>query len=873
MLSSLKKVVFCCACATTTVITTGCGDVTIFPDTQAAAASTNQVSVGTIQGSNYGGHAPIVGSHIYLLQPGATGYGSLTKGLLNASYAGSYPTTLNSNDQFVPSLDSAGKPYYYETTDSLGAFNLTGDYTCTVGQPVFIVGYGGNPSYQGAGPNVFTVATEEDYNDGSGYWLTYTTTTPQLFYTGESVTVTGNTIGAGFNAVGTVLGTGKHYDGTSAPLTTTSFSFYFPYSAYPNGGLNIGNTTTPSFSPSDPGGATITATGTPTFNPAAVNIAMLGLCPSSGNFSTGASALKYVYMNEISTTAFAYAMNQYANWSATDQTGNDEFHIGAPNTVQAQVGIQNAAINAGNLYDIQGGSGVSTVYAGEGHLARATTPGGNGTVPQSTLDTLGNILAACVDSQNTYRSGSGTISTQCLTLDQYAQDNGVYDTTASTHYAFNIAQVALNIAHYPQGAGTGTTSSGVQTVTPGTATTARAFTTALFNLPTGNVPFTPNLAAAPNDFAVAIQWVTGAASSDVEIDASGNAWASAAGGTLTEITPSGTLTAYTGTLSTASTLGVAIDGVNGNIWVPATTGVYKYTAGTAAGTLVGTGNTTAAAGIVLDSSLNQYLTNLGDTGGLSSLTKQSATGVAAGGNFPVATGYVANSAGACANAIGWVALDTSNYLWTATSNNTYNAAPYVCRFDSLGNLQYSLAVPTGLATQAGGLGGGGGFGFPHGLATDAGNNAWFSEKNADRLYKITAGTTTANAGYTYLQLPGVLSAPRGVAVDGANTIWVASTGDLNANTGAKYATGLAQFSNADTVITPSYITGAAYTTTPTTSLGNAAIDPSGDVWAVQSQAQGSATAPTMVYEYIGLAAPTVTPIAAAKAASKVGVKP
>jgi hypothetical protein len=940
----------------------GCASDAIFPSSGAVVA-TPQAALPGIQGSNYGGHAPLVGAHVYVVQPGTTGYGSVVTGLLSAGGQAKYPTTQNgswtnsgfASDQFVPGTDASGKAFYGVTTDANGEFNITGDYSCTAGQPVFLIAYGGFPSYKGAGPNTFTIATEEDYNDGSGYWLTYTTTTAQLFYVGESVSVSGNTVGTGFNSSGTVVGVGKHYDGTAAPLTTTTFTMYFPYGA---SGLAITNTTTPSFPPSTLGTVSgVTVTATPTFNPAAVNMAMLGICPAaqtvatisgvpqgtssyqlSGisasdiaklvigqqivgpgvgpagnpttitaiNSSTGtitmaaldtgpgappyttsysytisastfgpssSTPINYVYMNEISTAAVAYSMNQYLNWSQNDQSNlNDEFHIGSPNNTQALTGIANAALTAGLLYDIQGSNIANANPDGDVHIARTATPSGTGTVPQTMLDTVGNILAACVDSANTYRLGTGTVSPQCKVLFQEAQDNGYVDTSATTHQAFNIAQAAFNIAHFPESLGTAITAcgctNGVQTYTAGNATTTTAYVTNLFNIPTGNVPFTPTMSTVPNDYSVAIQWNIGQTANNLEIDATGNAWAVAGVNGMYQITPTGTITNYTGTLTTTSKNlgGVAIDAVNGNIWANGVTGIYKYTAGTATGTLLGIGNSASGTSIAVDSSVNQYIGSGGATSGASGIAKQNSAGTAAGGNYPILFGYTANSAGACANAVGYVALDRSTNLWTATSNDIFNGLPTVCRFDSAGNLKYSLSVPTGVSGQAGG------FGYPHGLATDATDNAFFPDKNLDALYKVTAGTTTANTGYSSLVLHGQLNAPKGVAVDGANTIWVANTGNLAATTGAKYATGLVQFSDALTLLSPTYITGATYTTTPTTSLGSVAIDPSGNIWSVQAQIDGG-SAPTKVYEYVGLGAPTVTPIAAAKANNTVGVKP
>ena len=90
--------------------------------------------------------------------------------------------------------------------------------------------------------------------------------------------------------------------------------------------------------------------------------------------------MTYVVVNEVSTVAAAYAMAGFAT---------DALHVGSSGTALAQMGIANAFANAANLETI--GTGV----------ALATTPAGNGTVPQAEINTLANILAACVNSNGT----------------------------------------------------------------------------------------------------------------------------------------------------------------------------------------------------------------------------------------------------------------------------------------------------------------------------------------------------------------------------------------------------------------------------------------------------------------------------------------
>ena len=844
-----------------------------FPD---APVSGGVGQIGSISGSNYGGHAPLVGAHIYLVQPSTSSYGGVVSNLLttNGTYASTYPLVANgswptatsggnASDQFVPS------GFNGVTTDTTGQFNISGDYTCTAGVPVILIGYGGYPSFVPAttgGTNTFAVTNASTYNDGSaGVYLTYTVTTtsntPQLFYVGETVTVSGATGGAaGFNQTGVVLGsapvqTSNPGSPTTQSLSTTQFSIYVLYnstltSATPSG-LNSGNLGQ-------------SATAAPSFNPAATNMAVLGNCPSTGTFASGASQIRYIYMNEVSTAAAAYAFAGFTNTAQNGQSGYDEFHIGAP--ASNLVGLQNAAITAGNLYNIQGGNTATNNPDGDVHIARTTTPSGTGTVPQTQIDTIGNILAACVDSQNTYRLGLGTQSPQCKTLFQYAQDNGVYDTTASTHQAFNIAQAAFSLARFPQGNGTGTTAcacyGGAQTITSvPTSGTASTFTNGVYNVVSGNVPFTPQLSSAPSDYAIAIQWSdasanggtvtngvasggTAIATTDLAIDAQGNVWTPSTTYNLTggvfEFSPlTGLYTAYTAPLSQDNP-GIAID-TSGNAWVPGLTGAYKFTPGTAAGALVsavGGGSES----IALDGS-NVYLMQNGNTG-LERLVKESQAGVAAGGNFPVVAvgGNTVNTAAGCLYFGQYLTVDTAGNIWTASADqNDYTPDNSICEFTSAGVLQYSYNF-AGKYNQT----------LPHSIEVDAGNNAWVADKNNNLLEKFPAGMTTAQNGTGAVITSGSpLNLPKGIAVDGANSIWVTNQGG-----------GIVHYTDSNVALSGTKYTGGG----TTTDLIYGGVDPSGNVWA-------SATNEGQLVQFVGAATPTVTPIAYAKANSAVGGKP
>ena len=118
------------------------------------------------------------------------------------------------------------------------------------------------------------------------------------------------------------------------------------------------------------------------------------------------------------------------------------------------------------LYDIGGSNTACTGLGcdGETHIARATTLVGAGTVPQSLIDTLGNILANCVDSANTSVVAASE-SAQCSTLFADTLSAGTSGTRP-----IDTATAAIDMAHNPW-----------------------ANANALVSLPTGNAPFQPCL--------------------------------------------------------------------------------------------------------------------------------------------------------------------------------------------------------------------------------------------------------------------------------------------------------------------------------------------------------------------------------------------
>ncbi len=813
-----------------------------FPD----VGSQTQIQIGTIQGSNFGGHAPLVGAHVYLLQTSTSGYGTLATSQLSPTYTGTnYPTTENVSDPNIPTTGT-GTPWYYETTDSTGAFNITGDYTCTSGLPVYLYAYGGTPTTSGLSTGA--VASFSPVTAASaGSTLMFTSTTSPT--AGEQVVLSGFPSAYSYlNGQGGVV--------LSAGLTATTFEV---------GGLTGAGSLT--------AGTTYTAPGTvqlnSSFNPGVVNLLMLGVCPSSGSFSTGGTLfngstftpLNYVYVNEVSTVAAAYAMAGF---------GTDGLHIGtdtsnAPTlTAPGIIGIQNAAMNAGNLYDIQG-LYLSTVAVGEGHIANPTTFSGsqNGTVPQAELDTLGNILATCVDSNNL----TGSQSPQCATLFSGASSNG--GNTGGTN-ATNTATAAFNIAHYPM-----------------TSNVLSLYTTS-----TGTVPFTPNLtstgAGKPNDFTVGILYSSAAGAggasattslaspTGIAIDSYGNAYISASTSSsasdLTKLSPLGTALAKASSIA-GSTVGgyldfVAVDQL-GNVWgttlgsvggQSGTGALYKFNSGLTTVSAAYTNVLNAPTAIAIDSGNNLYITQENSFGG-------TFKGINVSGGYLAlltnASSYTLNQAGPTSCLIGAtsITVDASSYLWVGE-----NASNNYCKLKIVAAAN-GQSLPTAPSTFIGSVAN------TYNFSLDSSNNGWISAHNQTNLYQVTSGGTSTAYGHpasgTYQNDNlGGLNDPGWSAIDGSGNIFIVNDNGTHSSVSEFNNTGTPLSCPNATTTCPtqgggqygfqpgnvSSITGAGLNGLHT---GYIAIDPSGDVWVANYVGNS-------VLEMIGVGSPVVTPLSSQK---------
>ncbi len=466
-------------------------------------------------------------------------------------------------------------------------------------------------------------------------------------------------------------------------------------------------------------------------NSAITLVAPVESCPGTSEFIT---------VNEVSTIVSAYAFAGFASDPTHVSTSSSAFDA-------------TAADNAGNTILNLENSNTGVAYA--------TTPGGNGTVPQAEIDTLANILAACINS-----TGSG--STQCSTLFSNAENGGTQPTDTAT--------AALNIAHNPG-----------------------ANISNLIGLQTPSSPFQPMLSAtpAPNDFTIAVTY-TGGGMNDplgLAIDSLGDVWTTntnSGANSLSEFSPVGvaisTSAGFTGG-GLNGPYGIAIDST-GKVWVVNssnnTLSEFNPSGTPASATAFSGGGLASPTNICIDAGGDLWINN----GFANNVSEFSSSGTAAtnspfsgggidGGidiacdaaghvwisNFYAVLGELTTS-GAVVTSGGYtggglneaygVAVDGSGNVWTANAGNTS-----ISKFNSSGVAQSGSGGYTG-----------GGLNSPQYIAVDRAGNAWVANEGSHSISEFNSGGTAVSGSGGY-QLP-TTAVSRELAIDGSGNIWVTS---------------------------------------------------------------------------------------------------
>jgi hypothetical protein len=491
-----------------------------------------------------------------------------------------------------------------------------------------------------------------------------------------------------------------------------------------------------------------------------------------------------------STVGFVFMneVNTIATAYALAGFAADPTHIGSTNTTLAQTNLANAFANALNIGNQSTG------------LAQATTAAGNGTVPTTKINALADILAGCVNT-------TGPTASACSTLFTNAPNgSGTLPT--------NTATAAINIAQHP-----------------GTNVAA------LFGLVTSTAPFQPTVASV-NDLTIGLVYADTAAKQpfSVAIDAKGNAWVgNAASNNLSEFSPAGAvLSGTTGFGTTGTTplnepFSVAIDGSTGAVWVSnqGQTGAGQsfVTQLNSAGTITGTftGGVLSLSGIAspknlsIDSNGTVYVP---DQGLLGLLLPNIATITRAG----VAASTVSSLLG---SPVG-TAVDGSNDLWA-----TYSVLTNVTSYNTTSKSSTTYLL-------AGGLAGG------TNVAIDNNGNVWCNAGGAAGL--LSGVSVITNKGVAIGDyVASLLTAPVGLAVDGANNAWISNSGSNVLVELATNGTAVSPRSPTTGYLVPGLSGGA----------NSVAVDGAGNLWVTNSTSTGNS-----VTELIGIGTPVVTPLAA-----------
>lgn len=548
-------------------------------------------------------------------------------------------------------------------------------------------------------------------------------------------------------------------------------------------------------------------------NPNAYFMAALGNCSSITSSTV-------VNINEVTTVGSVYALSGFMS-SPTQVSSNS--------TPASIAGLNAAFATMGNLVSITTG------------VALQTTPSGTGAVSYQTINTLADILSACINSTGGVQNDGSACGTLFL------------DTTPSGGTSpTNTVQAALNLVHNPAIDPSGN----------------------LYNLiPTAGIPFYPFLGATPADWTLPIIFTGGGMSNlyDIAIDGSNNIWAVSDG---SETTPP--CTSSTGSsVFEMTNLGVIKSGSTG----------YKDST-----------HLVCPFGVTLDTSGNAYVTQ--DYAAASYLVKISNTGTVSSltpsGTGTNATGAYFNNAAFDASGNLWLSNYTkaqvTKYNVTGNSWTKYTGGglgssgteSWGVAADGLGHMWFTnyfstgvvseFTVSTGAAVSSTGYSVGG-VAYPLRLAVDQGNNIWVANFGASAA--TSPGTTVSkltNAGAAATLSPyslGTLSygyAPFGIAVDGGNHIWTANA--------ATY--GVSELDDSGNVLSPNYGfigTIASPAAAAMVFPEAVAIDEAGNVWVANYGYTGSPAVAASITELVGAATPTLTPIAAATALGTPAAKP
>jgi len=661
------------------------------------------------------------------------------------------------------------------------------------------------------------------------------------------------------------------------------------------------------------------------------NIMMVAALGNCSNLSSSTT----IFINEVSTVAAAYALGQYFTPAVGGLSSADSF--GAPNTLQATTGITNAMSTVNNLVcavsptslcstatgnavqtaNFPGASGSITAWSIATNVATFTAP--NSLV-------AGDLVALSGFGTSTFFNGvtvtvlaAGLSSTQFeanLThangsaIEAGAFGAGSITMTPESGKLYTIADIlaaCVNSAGGTVGDGsacgtlfadvvptsgtapTDTLQAAVYMSLNPTSTNANTSATNLSNLcglVPGVAPYNQQGApystacpgTTPSDWTLGIQYA-GTSSTmllsealDLAADASGNIWVinnpGSASDSLTELSPTGsplftsTLASGSATLASENPRNLAID-TAGNIWVATSSGsayLLEYNPTTTGINTLNLGSSTY--GLAIDGSNNVWVGK--QASGTSFTFNEFLGGTLATTNeveYPVISPLLQPE---------YVAVDTSGNVW-ATEGSTSTAASTMLELSNIntsscGTLPFaapctvtsSNSINTYTTVSAGPLL------EPFGLAASS-SGIWVANAGSSQNTVVDLTGSGSSITGTAFGSAASVNSPHYLAVDGAGNIWVANK-DASSSIGGT----VSELSSTGAILSAT-AGEVGYAHLGLSAGEGIAVDPSGNVWIADNTTSG--TAAYSVFELVGAAAPTVTPISLALKNSAVAKKP
>jgi hypothetical protein len=507
-------------------------------------------------------------------------------------------------------------------------------------------------------------------------------------------------------------------------------------------------------------------------------------------------------INEVTTAAMAFALQNFTI---------DPSHIGAPASNTA--GLRAAFATVANLADSASGGALSA------------TSTGTGVAPQTTLNTLGNIVASCVNSVS-------STSAACTSLFSHAS------TTSGT--PGTVFGALLNIAAFPA------------------SQVANLYSDALLTS-----PFQPALTTQPNDFSLGITFsptaITAIQPGAVVIDAAGNIWMAncqsclipTAPDSLLEFSSTGTfLHSYTGSAVPGTQV---LHGIKGIAIDASGTNIYTVNQGIAGAVTPGPGDDqiikmdtatgTVQAGFPLDFNQGTYGVDTFNGIAVDNSGELWATALNTGAVIEANPGgNLINGSPFFVGGTTGVAADNIGNLWFAgTGGNN------ILEFDTNGDFLQNFTPP--------------GLNQPLGIAINGSNEIWTIDQGSNALSKIEFFNGSNGSGSPYASLG--LHQASVTAIDGANQVVIPN---CDVSCGGTLPDSLLRLSQSGEPNTGGPGTSSGVQISTFNGPSGAAIDASGNVW-VANKVGGTLT------QVVGFAAPTIQPLAAASSNGTIGQLP